>query len=168
MVLTFEEQMYIAIGALFLTVLICFILLIIVSVKYSNLRKKVMSGKDDALLEEVESGDFYEGELPEDSAENKSKIEELEKKIEELQAKQQKAFDKIKVLRYNQTLPDGNQSETFSIGITNQILEGIVLTGAGMPDGATNLVVKSVRNGESNVELTEAEQVAVTRKGEKK
>ncbi len=90
--------------------------------------------------------------------------EEIIKKIDEIAEKQRKSFDKIKVVRYNQKFEDGSPKNCYSIGITNEIEEGIVLTGIATKDGATNLVVKSVKKDLENKDLTEAEACAVKRK----
>lgn len=180
----YEMQIYILIGALFLMVLVCLVLIIIVSQKYNKLRAALANeapfdGEDS--LGELESDDFYRGEevaIKSDAMGVDSeidmqlekiytKIESTDAKIEEITLKQQKCFDKIKVLRYNQTLAGGKTFECFSIGITNAMSDGIILTCNQTESGATKVVVKSIKDGNSNIELTEAEKVAVLRKGEK-
>ena len=94
----------------------------------------------------------------------KSQNEEVEEKLSNAAAKQRKCFDKIKVVRYNATLPGGETVPGYSIGITNQDSDGVVLTGITAAEGGTSLEVKSIRNGKGNVELTPAEECAVARK----
>lgn len=117
------------------------------------------SGKKE--LDEVYSRIFAMGE---EIAAIRSQNEAFEEKLTETTAKQRKAFDKIKVVRYNATLPGGDTVPGYSIGITNQDSEGVVLTGITAAEGGTSLEVKSIRNGKGNVELTPAEECAVTRK----
>lgn len=117
------------------------------------------SGKKE--LDEVYSRIFAMGE---EIAAIRSQNEAFEEKLTETTAKQRKAFDKIKVVRYNATLPGGDTVPGYSIGITNQDSEGVVLTGITAAEGGTALEVKSIRNGKGNVELTPAEECAVTRK----
>ena len=180
----YEMQIYILIGALFLMVLVCLVLIIIVSQKYNKLRAALANEAPfdvEDSLGELESDDFYRGEevaIKSDAMGVDSeidmqlekiytKIESTDAKIEEITLKQQKCFDKIKVLRYNQTLAGGKTFECFSIGITNAMSDGIILTCNQTESGATKVVVKSIKDGNSNIELTEAEKVAVLRKGEK-
>ena len=117
------------------------------------------SGKKE--LDEVYSRIFAMGE---EIAAIRSQNEAFEEKLTDTAAKQRKAFDKIKVVRYNATLPGGDTVPGYSIGITNQDSEGVVLTGITAAEGGTLLEVKSIRNGKGNVELTPAEECAVTRK----
>ena len=117
------------------------------------------SGKKE--LDEVYSRIFAMGE---EIAAIRSQNEAFEEKLTDTAAKQRKAFDKIKVVRYNATLPGGDTVPGYSIGITNQDSEGVVLTGITAAEGGTSLEVKSIRNGKGNVELTPAEECAVTRK----
>ncbi len=170
--ISFENQIYIALGLVLLLVLICFVLLIVVSSKYRKLKALLETDEDGGDLQEVESGDFYEGEGIDSDAgvvtgDFSEKLTALEQNLDIISEKQQKCFDKIKVLRYNQSLSDNTTADSFSIGITNHLAEGIVITGIEQPDGSTKIVVKSIKNGVSNIELTKAEQVAVTRKGDK-
>ena len=92
------------------------------------------------------------------------KTKEVEKKVSETAALQRKGFDKIKVVRYSSPEEDGKTAPGYSIGITNQDCEGIVLTGITREDQGTTLEVKSIRNGVSNTPLTKAEECAVVRK----
>ena len=92
-----------------------------------------------------------------------NEINELKEKSEMLAKSQRKSFDKIKVVRYSSTLPDGSETTGYSIGITNQDNDGIVLTGTDQAGGGTALVVKSVKGGVSKVPLTPAEDCAVKR-----
>ncbi|MCR5694073.1 MAG: DUF4446 family protein [Clostridia bacterium] len=93
----------------------------------------------------------------------RGEISQLREKTEEIERIQRKSFDKIKVVRYSSNLPDGSETIGYSIGITNQEKDGIVLTGTEQADGATALVVKSVKGGVSKVPLTAAEDCAIKR-----
>lgn len=92
-----------------------------------------------------------------------NEINALKEKTDLIAKNQRKSFDKIKVVRYSSNLPDGTEAKLYSIGITNQDNDGIVLTGTEQPDGGTSLVVKSVKGGVSKVPLTPAEDCAVKR-----
>ena len=92
-----------------------------------------------------------------------NEISALKEKTEILTKNQRKSFDKIKVVRYSSNLPDGTETTGYSIGITNQDNDGIVLTGTEQQDGGTMLIVKSVKGGVSKVPLTPAEDCAVKR-----
>ena len=87
----------------------------------------------------------------------------LRKKTGEIETMQRKSFDKIKVVRYSSSLPDGNEATSYSIGITNRDGDGIVLTGTEQRNGATALVVKSVKNGGGKIPLSSAEEFAIRR-----
>lgn len=167
---SFAEQIYIMMGFLLVMVLVCLVLIVVLSVKYKRLRNHVENGEpvDETIYDE--SQDFFEEEVIENGAENAPEtvnVDEINEKFDNLEAKQQKFFDKIKVLRYNQTSADGETFECYSIGLMNAERNGIVLTGVETGSGATKLTVKSIRDGNSNVELSEAEKVAIRRKGEK-
>ncbi len=92
-----------------------------------------------------------------------NEINALKEKTDILTKNQRKSFDKIKVVRYSSNLPDGTETTGYSIGITNQDNDGIVLTGTEQQDGGTMLIVKSVKGGVSKVPLTPAEDCAVQR-----
>ena len=92
------------------------------------------------------------------------KTRDVEKKVSDTAALQRKGFDKIKVVRYISPEEDGKSAPGYSIGITNQDCEGIVLTGITREDSGTTLEVKSIRNGVSNTPLSKAEECAVMRK----
>ncbi len=92
-----------------------------------------------------------------------AEIDALKEKTDLIAKNQRKSFDKIKVVRYSSTLPDGTETVSYSIGITNQDRDGIVLTGTETADGATSLVVKSVKGGLSKTPLTAAEDCAIKR-----
>jgi len=168
--ISFEVQVFIAIGLIFALLLACFVILIILSAKYRNLKKTIATGINyDTDIEEIESGEFFSNESDHVETEISSEnCQQIINKIDEVAQKQQKYFDKIKVVRYNSTLADESVATCFSMAITNADADGVVISGTEKPDGSTKLVVKSIKNGKSNVDLTEAEKVAVLRKGEKK
>ena len=162
---SFAEQIYIMMGFLLVMLLVCLALIVVLSIKYKRLRNHVENGEpvDETVYDE--SRDFFEEETVETG--EAVNVDEINEKFDNLEAKQQKFFDKIKVLRYNQTSADGKIHECYSIGLMNAERNGIVLTGVETESGATKLTVKSIREGSSNVELSEAEKVAIQRKGEK-
>lgn len=92
------------------------------------------------------------------------KTREVEKKVGETAVLQRKGFDKIKVVRYISPEEDGSPAPGYSIGITNQDCEGIVLTAVTRENQGTTLEVKSIRNGVANTPLSKAEECAVKRK----
>lgn len=161
---SFAEQIYIMLGMMFLVVLVCLILVLVLSVKYRRLRKFVEQGEPiEETIDELKEDDFFE----EGKGEAVTVSTYSDEKIGEIELNQQKYFDIIKVLRYNHNSPSGKTMSDFSIGITNAKCDGIVLTGMETESGATQLTVKSIKDGKSNIELTEAEKAAVVRKGEK-
>ena len=251
--MTFENQVYLMVAVMFILLVLCFIMLLVVGIKYKKLNSlvgKMADGQDgdgdepeadgeerelpgeeaaevkqeesvpeeaaeDAEDEPVEESveepaEETEAEEPEEPAEEpaedaekagageepeeepvsvpeeskkemdevlsrisalgaeiaviKSQNEEVEEKLSNAATKQRKCFDKIKVVRYNATLPGGETVPGYSIGITNQDSDGVVLTGITAAEGGTSLEVKSIRNGKGNVELTPAEECAVARK----
>ncbi|MBO7397594.1 MAG: DUF4446 family protein [Clostridia bacterium] len=239
--MTFENQVYLMVAVMFILLVLCFIMLLVVGIKYKKLNSlvgKMSDGEerelpgeeaaevkqeepvpeeaaedaeDEPVEEPVEEpAEEPEAEEPEEPAEEpaedaekagageepeeepvsvpeeskkemdevlsrisalgaeiaviKSQNEEVEEKLSNVAAKQRKCFDKIKVVRYNATLPGGETVPGYSIGITNQDSDGVVLTGITAAEGGTSLEVKSIRNGKGNVELTPAEECAVARK----
>ena len=223
--MTFENQVYLMVAVMFILLVLCFIMLLVVGIKYKKLNSlvgKMADGEERELPGEEAAEVKQEEPVPEEAAEDaevepveepaeepaedaekagaeeepeeepvsvpeeskkemdevlsrisalgaeiaviKSQNEEVEEKLSNAAAKQRKCFDKIKVVRYNATLPGGETVPGYSIGITNQDSDGVVLTGITAAEGGTSLEVKSIRNGKGNVELTPAEECAVARK----
>ena len=150
--------MYIIIGVLSLMVILCFVLIIALSTKLEkvtrrqNLISSHLSGETvDVLLEK--SIDRQE--------ELAGQIQKNQENIKKLQDHSLKTFDKIEVLRYSSN-PDDENDTSFSIGITNLEENGIIITGLQTPIG-TKVLVKKIRNGKADDELTPEELTVINR-----
>lgn len=79
-----------------------------------------------------------------------------------LQEKQRKNFDSVKLVRYSAS-DDNDAKLSFSLGLTNESNDGIVLTGLYFRNGV-NLYVKHINEGVPDMELSEEEQKVIIRK----
>ena len=169
--ISFELQMYIIIGVMFLLLVFCFTMLAIVGNKCKKLKKRVdesRSEENDKVVSATEkkSTDYFETKIDDFAKKNNElteKIAELEKITAELEKKQEKCFDKVRVVRYISKIA-GNDKMDFSVGLTNSKSGGFILTGTNLENGSMQLDVKTIKAGTANVELTEPEKCASERK----
>ena len=150
--------MYIIVGVLSLMVILCFVLIIALSIKLEkvtrrqNLISSHLSGETvDVLLEK--SIDRQE--------ELAGQIQKNQENIKKLQDHSLKTFDKIEVLRYSSN-PDDENDTSFSIGITNLEENGIIITGLQSSTG-TKLLVKKVKRGSAEDDVTDEELSVIDR-----
>ena len=150
---------YILVAILFVLVVINLALILLLYSKIANIRQNqaVLNKKfanetvEDLLMKNFER----QAELGRDVAKYKNDVFIL-------QEKQRKNFDSVKLVRYSAT-DDNDAKLSFSLGLTNESNDGIVLTGLYFRNGV-NLYVKHINEGVSDIELSEEEQKVVIRK----
>lgn len=150
---------YILLAILFILIVVNLALVLLLYSKISNIRQNqaVLNKKfanesvEDLLMKNFER----HAELSRDVAKYKNDVFIL-------QEKQRKNFDSVKLVRYSAT-GDNDAKLSFSLGLTNESNDGIVLTGLYYRNGV-NLYVKHINEGIPDMELSEEEQKVVIRK----
>jgi len=150
---------YVLLAILFILIVVNLALVLLLYSKISNIRQNqaVLNKKfanesvEDLLMKNFER----HAELSRDVAKYKNDVFIL-------QEKQRKNFDSVKLVRYSAT-GDNDAKLSFSLGLTNESNDGIVLTGLYYRNGV-NLYVKHINEGIPDMELSEEEQKVVIRK----
>lgn len=150
---------YILLAILFILIVVNLALILLLYSKISNIRQNqaVLNKKfanetvEDLLMKNFER----QSELTRDVAKYKNDVFIL-------QEKQRKNFDSVKLVRYSAS-DDNDAKLSFSLGLTNESNDGIVLTGLYFRNGV-NLYVKHINEGVPDMELSEEEQKVVIRK----
>lgn len=150
---------YILLAILFILIVVNLALILLLYSKISNIRQNqaVLNKKfanetvEDLLMKNFER----QSELTRDVAKYKNDVFIL-------QEQQRKNFDSVKLVRYSAS-DDNDAKLSFSLGLTNESNDGIVLTGLYFRNGV-NLYVKHINEGVPDMELSEEEQKVVIRK----
>ncbi len=90
-----------------------------------------------------------------------TEIQNLKKTLKKLEEREKKNLDKVKVVRYNASR-DNDAKLSYSIGISNEKEDGVVITGLHYREGL-NLYVKQVQEGVPDVPLSEEEKKVIQR-----
>lgn len=146
---------FIAMGIL---LIICFILIYVLFNKLNFTRKR------QAQLEDQLSGKSAEEllyELLEEDKNLKKQIKEVHYEILGLKEKQNKCFDKVKIVRYH-TTSDNEAKLSYSVGLSNENGDGLVITGLQYRQGC-NMYYKQIKEGVSDFELSEEEKLSLNR-----
>ena len=149
---------YILIAILFILIVVNLALVLLLYSKITNIRQNqaVLNKKfanesvEDLLMKNFERN----AELTRDVAKYKNDVFIL-------QEQQRKNFDCIKLVRYSAS-GDNDAKLSFSLGITNESNDGIVLTGLYYRNGV-NLYAKHINEGIPDMELSEEEQKVISR-----
>lgn len=156
--ISFENQVFLLIGFVFVLAALALVLIIILSVKFERVSKRQDFIKDklggetvDVLLEDCIN---KQDEIALTAEKNKEDIQRLFDSI-------RKTFDKIDVVRYSSN-PNDEKNLSFSIGITNMENNGIIITGL-QTDTGTKLTVKNVINGNADEDTTYEEVSVIER-----
>lgn len=156
--ITGNINMDIIFGVLFLLILINTILVVALFKKLSHIRKS------QKVLNELFSGESVE-ELLYKVLEQQEIISnealDIKKQILQLENKQKYCFDRISLVRYRGTQEDGAKL-SYSIGISNENEDGLIITGIHFRNGV-NLYFKHVKEGMSDIELSEEEKKVLAR-----
>lgn len=146
---------FIAMGIL---LIICFILIYVLFNKLNFTRKR------QAQLEDQLSGKSAEDllyEILEEDKNLKKQIKEVHYEILGLKEKQNKCFDKVKIVRYH-TTSDNEAKLSYSVGLSNENGDGLVITGLQYRQGC-NMYYKQIKEGVSDFELSEEEKLSLNR-----
>lgn len=153
-------EKYFLFGLIFLGVLliICFVVIYKLYKKVNLLQKKQL------ILNDKLSGQSAEDLLYDvlrNEIEIKSDLKDIHKKISVIQEKQNKCFDKVKIVRYH-TTADNEAKLSYSVGISNENGDGLVITGLQYRQGC-NMYYKQVKEGIPDIELSQEEKNSIDR-----
>lgn len=146
---------FIAMGIL---LIICFVLIYVLFNKLNFTRKRQVQ------LEDQLSGKSAEDllyEILEEDKNLKKQIKEVHYEILGLKEKQNKCFDKVKIVRYH-TTSDNEAKLSYSVGLSNENGDGLVITGLQYRQGC-NMYYKQIKEGVSDFELSEEEKLSLNR-----
>lgn len=151
---------YFLFGLIFLGVLliICFVVIYKLYKKVNLLQKKQL------ILNDKLSGQSAEDLLYDvlrNEIEIKSDLKDIHKEISVIQEKQNKCFDKVKIVRYH-TTADNEAKLSYSVGISNENGDGLVITGLQYRQGC-NMYYKQVKEGIPDIELSQEEKNSIDR-----
>ena len=145
-------------AVIILLILVNSILVIILFQKLSKIRKS------QKVLNELFSGESVEEllyKVLEQHETISSEALNIKKQILQLEHKQKYCFDRIGLVRYSAT-PDNEAKLSYSIAFSNENEDGLVITGLHFRNGM-NLYFKHVKEGASDIELSEEEKKALAR-----
>lgn len=153
-------EKYFLFGLIFLGVLliICFVVIYKLYKKVNILQKKQL------ILNDKLSGQSAEDLLYDvlrNEIEIKSDLKDVHKEISVIQEKQNKCFDKVKIVRYH-TTADNEAKLSYSVGISNENGDGLVITGLQYRQGC-NMYYKQVKEGIPDIELSQEEKNSIDR-----
>ena len=151
-------EKYFLFGLIFLGVLliICFVVIYKLYKKVNLLQKKQL------ILNDKLSGQSAEDLLYDvlrNEIEIKSDLKDVHKEISVIQEKQNKCFDKVKIVRYH-TTADNEAKLSYSVGISNENGDGLVITGLQYRQGC-NMYYKQVKEGIPDIELSQEEKNSI-------
>lgn len=91
----------------------------------------------------------------------KKEVRSIRRDLNNVKEKQNKCFDKIKIVRYPST-SENEAKLSYSVGITNENGDGLVITGLQYRQGC-NMYYKQLKEGVPDYELSKEEQSAINR-----
>ena len=143
---------------LLVLILINSVLVIILFQKLSKVRRS------QSVLTELFSGEtveelLYKVLVQQEEIANQEVV--LKKEILRLENKQRKCFDRIGLIRYSAS-QDNNAKLSYSIGLSNENEDGLIITGLHFRNGV-NIYYKQVTEGVSDIELSEEEKKVLSR-----
>lgn len=148
----------IVILVMIIALLILFILLVVQIIQFNKYKKKYnkfMQGKNARSLEK----DIIA--LYEDNVFIKNNVSKNQKDIEELFHKHEFAFQKMGLVKYDAFKEMGGKL-SFTLALLNERNDGFVINSVHSSDGCYSYT-KKIRNGESNIDLSNEEKEAVER-----
>ena len=141
-----------------IALLILFILMIVQMVQFNKYKKKYnkfMQGKNARSLEK----DIIA--LYEDNVFIKNNVKKNKEDIEELFNKHEYAFQKMGLIKYDAFKEMGGKL-SFTLALLNEKNDGFVINSVHSSDGCYSYT-KKIKNGESNIDLSNEEKEAVER-----
>ena len=153
---------YIILVILFLIIVVNIALVVILYSKIANIRR------NQVVLNRKFSGETVEELLFktfERQAELGKDVAKFKNEVLSLQNQHNKNFDKLKVVRYDAT-NETDAKLSFSVGLTNENEDGLVITGLHFRNGV-NLYVKNIKAGIPDMELSDEEKKVISRNNRK-
>ncbi len=154
------EKELIIITAIILILLfaVCFILVIVLGKRLSRTERKLKQAQEDI---EKTRNTLNHPRITDVTVEQQEILEGIQQKLTELEKKQENSLDMVNVVRYFASDKDEGRS-SYSVGITNEKKDGLVLT-ALMYRSGMNLYVKKIDEGVSDYPLSNEEKEAISR-----
>lgn len=153
-----KEQLFLVVSILLGMILVMLILLLI-CLRQLNKNRTVLN-EIAKIKKDIASRQNYldPSEEPTDIA---ARLDEIQQQLDSLSAKQKKCFDRVQIVRY---IADGEQNvrSSYSVGLTNEDRDGLVITGLMYRNGM-NLYVKKIDEGVCDYTLSEEEKEAIGR-----
>lgn len=91
----------------------------------------------------------------------KKEVRSIRRDLNNVKEKQNKCFDKIKIVRYPST-SENEAKLSYSVGLTNENGDGLVITGLQYRQGC-NMYYKQLKEGVPDYELSKEEKSAINR-----
>lgn len=153
-------EKYLLYGFIFLSFILifCFVVIYKLYKKVDNLQKKQL------ILNEKLSGQSVEDLLYDvlrEEIEIKDDLKSVNRSISQIRDKQKKCFDKVKIVRYH-TTADNEAKLSYSVGISNEDGDGLVITGLQYRQGC-NMYYKQLKNGVPDIDLSQEEKCSIDR-----
>lgn len=146
---------FIALGIL---LIICFICIYLMYSKINDMKKRQLKLSEQLAGRNAE--DLLYDVMEEESG-IKREIQSVKSEISNLKEKQNKCFDKVKIIRYH-TTADNEAKLSYSVGISNENGDGLVITGLQYRQGC-NMYYKQIKEGVSDYALSVEEQRSLDR-----
>ena len=146
---------FIALGIL---LIICFICIYLMYSKINDMKKRQLKLSEQLAGRNAE--DLLYDVMEEESG-IKREIHSVKSEISNLKEKQNKCFDKVKIIRYH-TTADNEAKLSYSVGISNENGDGLVITGLQYRQGC-NMYYKQIKEGVSDYALSVEEQRSLDR-----
>lgn len=146
---------FIALGIL---LIISFIMIYLLYSKLNRIQKKQLQLDEKLSGKKVEELLF---DVLEEEKELKKDIKSIRYEMIAIREKQNKCFDKVKIVRYH-TTADNEAKLSYSVGLSNEKGDGLVITGLQYRQGC-NMYYKQVKEGVSDFELSQEERISLDR-----
>lgn len=136
----------------------CFIIIYHLYKKVNDMQKRQSKINDKLTGDNIE--DLLYSILKEENNIKKD-IKSINNEIYKIKNKQNKCFDKVKIIRYH-TTADNEAKLSYSVGISNENGDGLVITGLQYRQGC-NMYYKQIKEGISDFELSQEERLSLDR-----
>lgn len=138
--------------------MVCFVIIYKLYREVSSMKKRQLrlseklSGQraEDLMYNIIEEEDYI-----------KKEVRSIRRDLTGVKEKQNRCFDKIKIVRYPST-SENEAKLSYSVGLTNENGDGLVITGLQYRQGC-NMYYKQLKEGVPDYELSKEEQSAINR-----
>ncbi len=153
-----EKYFLIGLIAMGVLLIICFTLIYMLYSKLCDMKKRQLRLSEQLGNRKAE--DVLLDIFDEESSQNRE-IDIIKKEIGRLKDRQNKCFDKVKIIRYH-TTSDNEAKLSYSVGLSNEDGDGLVITGLQYRQGC-NMYYKQVREGVPDYDLSPEEKRSLDR-----